>query len=215
MQKMLYLLLFGSGILAGFTGWSGHTDDDGRFSLYLAAMVVASLSIAGLLRQGRRRVQEEQRAEDAVRDLRQLSLVRREVKSKIPKNSPRRESETARNGMIHLSATRAMAELVRKPRLREDMLWICDFAELVLETIRHMPEDTPAASAFIENHLARLREAVERYFEITRTRDYVKIASLDMEIDILGDFITTFCKQQDDILFEGLGGEKRNNSLLA
>jgi hypothetical protein len=76
---------------------------------------------------------------------------------------------------------------------------------MVLDTIRRMPEDTPAAVAFAENHLARLNEALERCFEMSRHNEYRNApASLDaQEIECFSTFITAFRKQQENILTEG------------
>lgn len=214
---MLYLLLFGSGILLGFTGWSRTIGQNELIPICVFAIILAAGLLMSVLRRQRERAISEQRAEDALRDVQYISLMRREAKAKIPKNCPRRESKIARDGMVRLSAARSMAVLVRKPRLREEILWICDFADLVLETIRRMPEDTPAAVAFIENHLVRLQEALEQCFEIYRARDYKKATALDAEMresECFGGFIAIFCKQQDSILFEGLDGD-RNRGILA
>ena len=142
---------------------------------------------------------------EMMRDEQRMRMVRKEVKAKIPKNSPRRESDAAFVGSTKVGAARSMAALVRKPRLREKIMEICDFADMVLETIRHMPQDTPAAVAFAENHLEKLNEALERCFEMSRSEDYKHAPpSLDaQEIECFSTFITAFKKQQDNILIEG------------
>ncbi len=217
MQKALFLLLFGSAVLIGFTEISGGTGENELVPLYIGILVLALIPLWVVLRGLREHSLSERRAEEALQSVRVTSLVRREVKAKIPKHAPRRESQITRDGLAKLSSIRSMAALIRKPRLREKVLEICDFADLVLETICRMPEDTPAAVAFIENHLVRLQEALERCFELYRTTEYKKIAAMDTdtyEIECFGAFITAFCKQQDSILFEGLGADRSRSGIL-
>jgi hypothetical protein len=141
----------------------------------------------------------------ARRDAQIAWLARREIKSKIPKDPPRRDSRAALEGSMKLGSARSMASLVRKPLLREKIMDICDFAEMVLETIRRMPSDTPAADAFAGTHLSKLNEALEQLFEMSRHEEYRQApASLDaQEIECFSKFITAFRKQQDNILLEG------------
>jgi hypothetical protein len=181
-------------------------EEDNIVSAYIIVLVMAfamAYFVFATTRQRREDLANE--AFETMRDEQKVKIARKEVKSKIPKNSPRRESRAAFEGAAKLGAARSMATLVRKPRLREKIMEICDFADMVLETIRHMPEDTPAAVAFAEHHLAKLNEALERCFEMNRHDEYKHApASLDAhEIECFGTFITAFRKQQDNILIEG------------
>lgn len=150
---------------------------------------------------------------DAFRTVQQIIAARRAVRDRVPRNAPRREeSKAAEDGSARITAARSMASLIRKTRLREVVFDICDCGDLVLETIRRMPTDTPAAFVFSEKHLAKLTEALERIFEISRTPSYKEAASLvdKQEIECFTSFIFAFRKQQDCILFEGLYANKRD-----
>lgn len=168
-------------------------------------MLAAFMCVVFLQLSKRKNEIRENQSLKSMRDAQKVKMARSEVKAKIPKNSPRRESRAAFEGSAKLGAAKSMAVLVRKPRLREKILEICDFADMVLETIRRMPEDTPAAVAFAENHLARLNEALERCFEMNKHDEYRNAPeSLDtQEIECFGTFITAFKKQQENILTEG------------
>jgi hypothetical protein len=177
-----------------------------RYVAYAAALAfVTALFYIGLSYVRRKDEEFESRAFELIRDAQRVKAARSEVKAKIPKNSPRRESPAAYEGATKVGSARSMAALVRKPRLREKILEICDFADMVLETIRRMPKDTPAAAAFAENHLSRLNDALERCFEMNRHDEYKNASeSLDaQEIECFGSFITAFRKQQENILAEG------------
>ena len=179
---------------------------DRSTSVYVEPLLMLIVFLYAALLYSRKRKNEarENQSLELMRDAQKVKMARSEVKAKIPKNSPRRESTAAFEGSAKLGAARSMAILVRKPRLREKILEICDFADMVLETIRRMPEDTPAAVAFAENHLARLNEALERCFEMNRHDEYRNAPeSLDaQEIECFSTFITAFKKQQENILTE-------------
>ena len=187
--------------ISKFFGSEGSTSAYVMFLLLLTVFMCVAL-LHSRKRKNDRRVDQSL---ELMRDAQKVKIARGEVKSKIPKNSPRRESSAAFEGSAKLGAARSMAVLVRKPRLREKILEICDFADMVLETIRRMPEDTPAAVAFAENHLARLNEALERCFEMNKHDEYRNAPeSLDaQEIECFSTFITAFKTQQENILTEG------------
>jgi mannitol-specific phosphotransferase system IIBC component len=203
MNKTTLIFLLGSGILLCLSEFLGK---DNIISAYIVVFVMAFAMVYFVLATTRQKQKDlANEAFETMRDEQKVRMARKEVKSKIPKNSPRRESKAAFEGATKLGTARSMATLVRKPRLREKILEICDFADMVLETIRHMPEDTPAAIAFAEHHLAKLNESLERCFEMSRSDEYKHApASLDAhEIECFGTFITAFRKQQDNILIEG------------
>lgn len=208
---MFLVFFLGSAVVVGLTELPKHVAEEAATSIYvISAIVLLAILLTLFPRRLRERIQNDRKAEATLQKVRSLSLARREVKAKIPKNAPKRESPVTREALARLSSARSMAVLVRKPRLREIVLEICDFADLVLETIRRMPEDTPASVAFTENHLVRFQEALERCFEFYRAAEYKKAASIDTEtyeIECFSAFIATFCKQQDCILFEGLGND--------
>jgi hypothetical protein len=204
MNKYTAVFLFGSGVLLGISHFF-RVDD--RIPIYIAALILIVVPIYFFADFEKRKLKEDE-AEKIMSTMNESHLIRmaqKEVKSKIPKNSPRRESPAAFEGSTKLGSTRSMAVLIRKPRLREKILEICDFADMVLETIRRMPADTPAAVEFAEKHLSKLNEALERCFEMSRCEEYRHApASLDaQELECFSAFITIFRKQQDNILFEG------------
>ena len=204
MNKTSLAFLLASGILLVFSDFSGR---GALLPAYIAIMLMLLIlpvifSTASMDDKKREDLEE---ALELMRDEQKMRMARKEVRAKIPKNSPRRESPAAFVGSTKVGAARSMAVLVRKPRLREKILEICDFADMVLETIRHMPADTPAAVAFADTYLEKLNEALERCFEMNRHEDYKHApASLNaQEIECFSTFITAFKKQQDNILFEG------------
>ena len=204
MNKSALVFLLGSGALLIFSDFLGR-------GMLMPAHIAAALMLLILpvfistVSMNDKKREDLEEALELMRDEQKMRMARKEVKAKIPKNSPRRESTAAFVGSTKVGTARSMAVLVRKPRLREKILEICDFADMVLDTIRHMPEDTPAAVTFAENHLDKLNEALERCFEMSRSEDYKQApASLDeQEIECFSTFITSFKKQQDNILFEG------------
>jgi hypothetical protein len=176
---------------------------------YIAAIVLVLTLVYLFVNFGKQKMKKMKDDEvdeiiSSIKKSQRIRMEQREARSKIPKNSPRRESRAAFEGSTKLGSARSMAVLVRKPRLREKILEICDFADMVLETIRRMPADTPAAVEFAEKHLAKLNEALERCFEMNRCEEYRHApASLDaQEIECFSAFITIFRKQQDNILLE-------------
>jgi len=204
MNKTALAFLLGSGVLLIFSDFLGRGM---LMPAHIAAALIlfilpVFLSNASIKNQKKEDLEE---ILETMRDEQRMRMARKEVRAKIPKNSPRRESPAAFVGSTKVGAARSMAVLVRKPRLREKILEICDFADMVLETIRHMPQDTPAAVVFAENHLEKLNEALERCFEMNRSEEYKHApASLDaQEIECFSTFITAFKKQQDNILIEG------------
>ena len=204
MNKTALAFLLGSGVLLIFSDFLGRGMP---VPVHIAAALIllivpVFLSTASTKH---KKMEDLEEALELMRDEQKMRMARKEVKAKIPKNSPRRESSAAFVGSTKVGAARSMAALVRKPRLREKILEICDFADMVLETIRHMPQDTPAAVTFAENHLDKLNEALERCFEMNRSEEYKHAPpSLDaQEIECFSTFITAFKKQQDSILFEG------------
>jgi hypothetical protein len=203
MNRIAVFFLFGSGILIGLSSFLEH---DELIPAYIAALILVLVPLYLVVSSAKRKNEESiDDALELMKEAQNLRMARKEVKAKIPKNSRRRESQAAHIGATKIGSARSMAVLVRKPRLREKILEICDFADMVLETIRHMPADTPAAVAFAENHLTRLNEALERCFEMSKHEEYKQApASLDaQEIECFSTFITAFKKQQDNILIEG------------
>lgn len=208
MNKLLAVLLFGSGVLLGF---SDFFSPDDRIPVYMAALILVFLPLALVYNRMKLQNAAEARLREQWNEAQSLALVKREAKSKIPKEYPRRESPTAFEGSTKVGAVRSMAALVRKPALREKIYEICDFADLVLETIRHLPCDTPAAVVFCETQLTRFTEALERCFEMHRIEDgsRARQSLIDAhEVECFSTFITVFKRQQDTILCEGLKGSK-------
>lgn len=205
MNKVTMMLLFGSGLLLGFSNFF-HRDE--LTPIYIGALILAIVPVFVLHYTLSRRKVHEVRAKELLEQAQNMATVRREVKSKIPKAPPRSDSQAAFEGSTKLGAVRSMAALVRKPILREKIMEICDFGDLVLETIRRMPCDTPAAVTFSEMHLARLSEALERFFEMYREgRQGTSPATEAHEVECFSAFITAFRKQQDYILLEGKTGK--------
>ena len=206
MNKLSIMLLFGSGVLLGFSKFF-HFDE--MVPVYIAAIILVVVPFAMFYSAHRQKVESEEKAEKILKEAQSLVFARKEVKSKIPKGRPRRESKAAFEGATKVGAARSMAMLIRKPRLRETIYEICDFADMVLETIRRMPKDTPAAVTFTEKHLSKLMEMLERCFEMSRSESYKNATpSVDsQEIECFSTFITAFKRQQDYILFEGLKAE--------
>ncbi|MDR1019943.1 MAG: hypothetical protein LBL73_04210 [Synergistaceae bacterium] len=202
------VLLFGSGILLGF---SDFFSPDDLTPVYMAALILVFLPLALVYNRMKLQSATEARLRELWTEAQNLALVKREAKSKIPKEYPRRESQAAFEGSTKVGAVRSMAALVRKPVLREKIYEICDFADLVLETIRHLPSDTPAAVVFCETQLSRFTEALERCFEMHRREEgpLARQSLVDAhEVECFSTFITVFKRQQDTILFEGLRGHK-------
>lgn len=202
MNKNTLILLFASGILLGF---SKLLIIDELIPVYIAVLTLIAVPLAIVLSMRSQSDTDEKRVREAMYAAQKLVQTRREVKAKIPKNSPRRDSPAASEGATKVGSARSMATLIRKARLRDVIIEICDFADMILETIRRMPQDTPAAVTFSETHLSKLNEALERCFEMSKLEEYKHApASIDaQEIECFFTFITAFVKQQDNILFEG------------
>ena len=203
MNKLSIMLFCASGILIGFSKLF-HFDE--MTPVYIAAIILFVVPFALIYNAHQKKAEDEERAEKILKASQTLVFARKEVKSKIPKGRPRRESKAAFEGATKVGAARSMAMLIRKPRLRETVYEICDFADMVLETIRRMPSDTPAAVTFTEKHLSKLTEMLERCFELNRSEEYKNASSnADLqEIECFNTFISAFKRQQDHILFEGL-----------
>jgi hypothetical protein len=204
----MVVLLFGSGLLLGFSDFFGRDD---LTPVYIASLILVFLPIALVYNKMKLQSATEARQRELLNEAQTLALVKREAKSKIPREYPRRESPAAFEGSTKVGAVRSMAALVRKPALREKIYEICDFADLVLETIRHLPNDTPAAVVFCETHLSRFSEALEHCFDMHRNEEgpFAKQSLIDAhEVECFSTFITVFKRQQDTILFEGLKGIK-------
>jgi hypothetical protein len=188
-------------------GLSNYISGDDRILIYIAAIILVFAPVYLFINLERRKLKEDEAEKiiSFINESHRARVEQKEARSKIPKNSPRRESQAAFEGSTKLGSARSMAVLVRNPRLREKILEICDFADMVLETIRRMPADTPAAVEFAEKHLAKLNEELERCFATSRREEYKHApASLDaQEIVLFSTFITIFRKQQDNILLEG------------
>ncbi|MDR3280779.1 MAG: hypothetical protein LBT23_09725 [Synergistaceae bacterium] len=201
MNKYAMVLLFGTGILLGISNFMGYDD---LIPEYILVLLIIFLPVLFIFEYEHSKREDAGRVVQMMRETQNFKMVQKEVKSKIPKNSPSRESRAAFEGSTKIASVRSMAAMIRKPRLREKVLEICDFADMVLETIRRMPADTPAADAFADNHLSRLMEALERCFEMSKCEEYKNApASLDaQEIECFSTFITAFKKQQDNILLE-------------
>jgi hypothetical protein len=202
MDKIAITLFFGTGVLLGF---SRIFTSDELTPIYIGALLIVVLPVAFAYSGIRRKNEAEARALDVLREAQRLAVARREAKSKIPRGNPRRESDAARVGAAKLGAARSMAVLIRKPPLRSRVLEICDFADLVLETIRRMPDDTPAATTFSETHLTHLTGALEQIFKMSRVEEYNQNhPAIDAsEIECFSAFITLFRTQQENILTEG------------
>jgi hypothetical protein len=202
MNKFAVAFLFGTGILLGASNFLGVDD---LVPAYIAVLIIVLMPVLLVAESERHRKEDSERAFEILQEAQKLKNVKKEVKSKIPANPPRDDSPAAFEGSTKVVAVRSMAMIVRKPRLREKIIEICDFADMVLETIRRMPADTPAAVAFAEHHLSKLTEALDRCFEMNKCEEYRHAAaSLDaQEIECFGTFITAFRKQQENILTEG------------
>jgi len=202
MNKYAMGFLFGTGILLGISNFMGY---DEHIPEYILVLMIIFLPVLFIAEYEHSKREDEGRAMMLLKETQDHRTIQKEVKSKIPKNTPPRESSAAREGSAKVASVRSMAAMIRKPRLREKIAEICDFADMVLETIRRMPSDTPAAVTFAEHHLSRLMDALERCFEMSRCEEYKHApASLDaQEIECFGTFITAFKKQQDNIILEG------------
>lgn len=206
MRPLNALAFVGAGILLALLRFIIIDELMPYYTIGIAAVSAVYLFVLSRRRRwGMTEHEIDERTVEAFRSAQQLIVARREVRARVPKNAPRRESKVAADGESRLTAARSMASLIRKARLRETVLDICDCAEFVLETIRRMPTDTPAAVAFCETHLAKLTEALEKCFELSRVESYKHApASIDrQEIECFAAFIFAFRRQQDSILFEG------------
>lgn len=187
---------------------------DDLIPIYGVAIAIATAVYAAVIAIPRLRASNidaiDPKAVEALRSAHEIILARREVRARVPRNAPRRESEAALGGLAKLTSARSMAMLIRKARLRETVMDICDMGELVLETIRRMPSDTPAAVTFCETHLGKLTEALEKCFEISRSENYKHAPeSIDrQEIECFAAFVFAFHRQQGSILFESLASPK-------
>jgi hypothetical protein len=204
-------LLFGSGILLGFSNFFSRDD---LAPVYIAALILIFLPISLIYNRIKIQSASEARARALYQAAQNLAMAKIEAKAKIPKNLPRRESPAAFEGATKVGAVRSMASLIRKPLLREKIIEICDFADVVLETIRHVPNDTPAAVTFSETQLSRFTEALERCFEMHRNENIFNEKQSPIieahEVECFSTFITVFKRQQDTILFESISGAQKS-----
>ncbi|MCL2683926.1 MAG: hypothetical protein FWE55_01655, partial [Synergistaceae bacterium] len=159
MNKTALVFLLGSGMLLIFSGLFGREALTPAYIAVALMLLILPVFLSNVFTKDKKRKDLEE-ALELMRDEQVVQKARKEVRAKIPKNSPRRESPAAFVGSTKVGTARSMAILIRKRRLREKILEICDFADMVLETIRHMPQDTPAAVTFAENHLEKLNEAL-------------------------------------------------------
>lgn len=211
MRPLNALAFVGAGILLALLRFIIIDELMPYYTIGIAAVSAVYLFVLSRRRRwGMTEHEIDERTVEAFRSAQQLIVARREVRARVPKNAPRRESKVAADGESRLTAARSMASLIRKTRLREVVLDICDCGDMVLETIRRMPTDTPAAFAFSDKHLAKLTEALEKCFELSRTPAYSAASSLvdRHEIECFTAFIFAFRSQQDCILFEGLYANK-------
>ena len=142
---------------------------------------------------------------------------KREALARIPRSNQKRRSNLISDGAGRLKSIRTMAELVRKPSLRARIVELCDFADVVIDTISYMPEDTPAAEEFVTNNLERFRDSVERTFQEYRKGEYKVSSSLkdnDYDVECFSAFLTVFSKQQKSILNEGTSACSGSGAVL-
>ena len=155
-------------------------------------------------RKSAQRIHEE-RAKQSMIEASKMSMAWKDARSKIPRDNPRRESGAVSSGMNKLSAVRSMAVLLRSQALRNRVLEICDLGDSVLETIRRMPNDTPAAVAFADKHLTSLYDVLECCFKSDGAKPLHNSAdsSESESVERFNIFISLFCVQQESILAEG------------
>ena len=199
MKKVALCVLLVFGVSAGLI--RQFAIDHTMFA-FVAVLLVLLIPVPLICIASRSSSQREDEARDALDAARGFVLTRREIRSRIPRNNPRRDSPAAFEGAAKIGAVRSMASLIRKPSLRMIILEVCDFADMVLETIRRMPCDSPAAVSFSENLLSRLVDALNISFEIN-AKDIASQTADAREIECFSFFITAIKKQQDLILFEG------------
>ncbi|MDR1482305.1 MAG: hypothetical protein LBI74_06745 [Synergistaceae bacterium] len=208
MKRVALVILFCSGALIGLVKY--FSIDRTTFA-FMAFFFVLFIPVLPICLAAKSRSDKEERAKDAIEIAQGFVMARKEIRSRIPKNNPRRESNAAFEGAAKIGAVRSMAALLRKPGLRMIVLDVCDFADMVLETIRRMPCDSPAAVSFSENLLARLVDSIDLCFKSSGSRrdkpNTSSIADIPdaQEIECFSLFITAIKKQQDLILFEGQG----------
>jgi hypothetical protein len=201
LKRVALYVLLASGVLIGLI-W--HFALDQTTFAFVAVLLILLIPVPLICIATRSSAQREEEVRGALEAARNFVLARKEIRSRIPKNNPRRESPAAFEGAAKIGAVRSMAPLLRKPNLRMIVLEVCDFADMVLETIRRMPCDSPAAVFFSENLLSRLVDALDICFEIScRDKNAASPTADAREIECFSFFITAIKKQQDLILFEG------------
>jgi hypothetical protein len=123
MNKTVAAFLVGTGALILI---SEFLDSEGPMSIYgVSLLLLAVLFYVTFLHSKRRKKQGGEVPQlELMRDAHKAKIARSEVKARIPKNVPRRESTAAFEGSAKLGAARSMAVLVRKPRRREKILEI-------------------------------------------------------------------------------------------
>jgi hypothetical protein len=205
MDNITLALLFGAGVLIGMTDLIGSGAP--LEPVYMAAVILAVVPIALVRSISRARRVRTDMSRAAASGIRSFSELKREARLKIPNDLPARESDAALVGLTKLGAARSMAMLIRKPILRGKITEICDFADIVLDTIRHMPSDTPAATTFCETHLSRLIDALDYCFsakeeESARVKDDARALTDRHELECFNTFLSVFKRQQEFILME-------------
>lgn len=181
---------------------------DDLVPVYIAATIAVSLPFflrrAIIWRSLRREEDIPQETIEAFQQAQQLISARRQMRDRVPKHAPRRDdSEAAEIGANKIAAARSMAALIRKHDLRDMVSDICDCAEIVVETIRRMPADTPASATFADEHLNKLIEAIDAFFSLSKQLG-PNISRVEIRGgDIFAAFILAFRQQQTHIIFEG------------
>ncbi|GHV54259.1 hypothetical protein FACS1894216_13920 [Synergistales bacterium] len=206
MDNITLVLLFGAGVLIGMADLIGSGALE---PVYMAAVILAVVPLAFVRYISRERRARAAMLSAAANNVRSFSALKREAKLKIPKDLPMRESEAALVGLTKLGAARSMAMLIRKPLLRGKITEICDFADIVLDTIRHMPSDTPAATLFCETHLSKLIDALDYCFSAPAKKEGTAPLKEDAraltdrhELECFNTFLSVFKRQQEFILLE-------------
>lgn len=168
-------------------------------------MFYAARSILSSLRWGSPAAKREEDAREAFIEAHRMVTARRAVRSLVPKAGPVRDSRAAHEGAYRITSARSLASLVQKEHLRRIAIDICDMGDMILETIRKMPADTPSAVAFCDKSLEAFCDMLERSLKMSRTKEYREAGStLDrQEMESFAAFIYEFRRQQENILFEG------------
>lgn len=156
------------------------------------------------VRGGVARLRDEEMMQ-AFREAHKIVIARRQVRAHVPKSAPRREdSVAAHEGAVRITSARSIASLIRRARVRETALDLCDLADMVLETIRRMPADTPSAYTFCDVLLSSFYDTLERMLKTNASNSSGDDAALDRrEMANFAAYIHAFRRQQENIIFEG------------